>query len=136
MKRSAISTWTLGLGLLIPLCGSALAGTVALETPQYCRINDQALNALAEGTMTRQSPRDPVRNNLYLKLEAATPSGTTIRAIIVNVLHAHPGDQFHIELYAAGKLLFKSGRQDNPIFIEFRVDEKPYSLTCFEDIPE
>lgn len=118
------------------LCGDAHAGTVPLEKPQYCRINDQALNALAEGVMTRDSPRDPVRNNLYLKLEAPTPGGKTIKAVIVNVLHAHPGDQFHIEVYIAGKLLFKSGRQDNPIFIEFRVDEIAYSLTCFEDIPE
>lgn len=105
-----------------------------LSTPEYCRINDRDLNALAEGIMTKDSPRDPVTRNLYLELEAAGPGGKPIKARIVNVRHSHPGDQFHIEVYAAGKLLFKSGRQDNPVFIGFQVDDVPFSLTCFEDI--
>lgn len=105
-----------------------------LGVPEYCRINDRNLNALAEGVMTKDSPRDPVSGNLYLELEAAGPGGRPIKARIVNVRHSHPGDQFHVEVYAAGKLLFKSGRQDNPIFIGFQVEDLPFSLTCFEDI--
>ncbi|HAH31230.1 MAG TPA: hypothetical protein DCL44_02830 [Elusimicrobia bacterium] len=107
---------------------------VELEFPEYCRINDKDLNALTEDIMTRESPRDPLYNNLFIQLEAATPAGKTIRAKVINVRHGHPGDQFHIEVFVAGKLLFKSGRQDNPIFIGFQVDDVPYSLTCFEDI--
>lgn len=105
-----------------------------LSFPEYCRINDRDLAALAEGVMTKESPRDPVTGNLLLELEAAGPGGRPIKAKIVNVRHSHPGDQFHIELYAAGKLIFKSGRQDNPIFIGFQVEDVPFSLTCFEDI--
>lgn len=107
-----------------------------LELPEYCRINDKDLNALVEDVMTRQSPRDPATNNLFIKLTAAAQDGKSIQARIVNVKHAHPGDQFHIEVYVAGKLLFKSGRQDNPVYIGFQVDDVPYSLVCFEDIPE
>lgn len=107
-----------------------------LELPEYCRINDKDLNALAEDVMTRQSPHYPGLGNLFIQLAAATPEGKPITAKIINVKHAHPGDQFHIEVYVAGKLLFKSGRQDNPIFIGFQVDDVPYSLVCFEDIPE
>ena len=105
-----------------------------LETPEYCRLNDRDLNALTEEVMTRESPRDPVTKNLFIELVAATPEGKSLMAKVVNVRHAHPGDQFHIEVYADKKLVFKSGRQDNPIFIGFQLDGVPYSLTCFEDI--
>jgi hypothetical protein len=106
-----------------------------LSFPEYCRINDKDLNALAEEVMTKDSPRDPATGNLFIELAAAGPGGQQLKARVVNVRHAHPGDQFHIELYAGGRLLFKSGRQDNPIFIGFQVDGVPFSLTCFEDIP-
>lgn len=105
-----------------------------LSVPEYCRINDRALNALDEQIMTRESPRDPVTGNLYIDLRAEGPAGKLIKARVINVRHYHPGDQFHIEVYAGGKLIFKSGRQDNPIFIGFQVDDVPFSLTCFEDI--
>lgn len=105
-----------------------------LSFPEYCRINDRNLAALAEEVMTKDSPRDPATGNLFIELAAAGPGGKQIKAKVVNVRHAHPGDQFHIELYVGGKLLFKSGRQDNPIFIGFQVDDVPFSLTCFEDI--
>lgn len=117
-----------------PVPAPAAKSVEELSVPEYCRINDRDLNALAEEVMTRQSPRDPVSGNLFMELLAAGPAGKQIRAKVVNVRHAHPGDQFHIEVYAGGGLVFKSGRQDNPIFIAFQVDGEPFSLTCFEDI--
>lgn len=107
-----------------------------LSFPEYCRINDKDLTALAEDVMTKDSPRDPATGNLFIELAAAGPGGRQLKARVVNVRHAHPGDQFHIELYVGGNLLFKSGRQDNPIFIGFQVDGEPFSLACFEDIPQ
>lgn len=104
-----------------------------LSWPEYCRINDANNAALIEDIMTLQSPQD-LNGNPVLELKAFSSSAKEIRARIVNVRHSHPGDQFHIEVYVAGKLLFKSGRQDNPIFIGFMVDDSYYSLACFEDI--
>lgn len=117
-----------------PAPALAVKSVEELSFPEYCRVNDRNLNALAEEVMTKDSPRDPASGNLFIELLATGPAGKQIRAKVVNVRHAHPGDQFHIEVYAGGALVFKSGRQDNPIFIAFQVDGEPFSLTCFEDI--
>lgn len=117
-----------------PVPVPAVKSSEELSFPEYCRINDRNLNALAEEVMTKDSPRDPLSGNLFIELLADGPAGKQIKAKVVNVRHAHPGDQFHIEVYAGGGLVFKSGRQDNPIFIAFQVDGEPFSLTCFEDI--